>query len=86
MAIRKDLSVQKDDIESLFIEIKQVNTRNVIVGCMYRPPNRNPANFIEKINEIANKLKTEKKMCCVTEDFSLNPITNQHESRKTPPH
>ena len=44
---RKDaLSVIEDDFESLWIQIKNNKGKNIMCGCIYRHPNRNPNNFL----------------------------------------
>ena len=35
-------------IESIFVEIIVPQEKNIIVGCVYRPPNQNTALFLEK--------------------------------------
>jgi hypothetical protein len=35
----------KEYIESIFIEISQENSANIVVGCIYRPPNSDVALF-----------------------------------------
>ena len=36
-----------DVIESLFLEIIAPHGKNIVVGCVYRPPNQNTAMFID---------------------------------------
>ena len=43
---KDDLSVIEDDFESLWIQIKNNKGKNIMCGCIYRHPNRNPNNFL----------------------------------------
>ena len=46
-------------IESNFVEITVPQGKNIIVGCVYRPPNQNTALFLDKFNDISQlSLKT----------------------------
>ena len=46
---KDDLSVIEVDFESLWIEIKNNKGKNIMCGCIYRHPNRDPNNFFEYI-------------------------------------
>ncbi|CAH3046112.1 unnamed protein product, partial [Porites lobata] len=43
-------------IETLFVEINIPNGKNIIVGTVYRPPNYNTRDFLDKFNEILAKI------------------------------
>ena len=53
-------------IESLFVEINVPHGKNIIVGTVYRPPNRNVASFLDKFNDILSK------QCYIMGDFHLD--------------
>ena len=48
--VRQDLTVLTDQVEQLFIEIDKSALhvrKNVIVGIIYRPPDKDPVSFID---------------------------------------
>ena len=45
---------------------------NVIVGCVYRPPNQNTVMFIEKFNNILSLISKDNKHRYMMEDFNLS--------------
>ena len=58
---RHDLDVFKEkSIELVFIKILAKNGKHIIVGSMFRPPNGNCHEIIDELNEIINKIKSEK--------------------------
>ena len=46
-------------IESLFVEITVPHGKNIIVGCVYRPPNQNTALFLDKLNDILSHISKD---------------------------
>ena len=44
-----------ETLESIFIEIKVPNQKDIIVGEIYRPPNSNAADFVESLNVLLTK-------------------------------
>ena len=44
----------------------------MIIGVIYRPPNSDMGAFIEKLNELTESLKTERKVCYLLGDFNIN--------------
>ena len=44
---KDDLSIIEDDFESLWIEIKNNEGKNIMCGCIYWDPNRDPNKFFE---------------------------------------
>ena len=64
-------------VESIFIEIDNNRNKNVIVGCIYNPPDNN----IPKFNEYLNTLLTsiDHKPSYICGDFNIN-LLNHLES------
>ena len=63
---RNDISIFDDELESVFIKIdkSQLYTdKNVIVGIIYRPPNRDINTFNDKLGRIVDQIKSENKLC-----------------------
>lgn len=82
--IRSDLCRMSIAIECLFIEINQVNRRNIVIGCIYRPPNadRNTLDtFNNELCDILNILDLGKnKTILLAGDYNLDLIKqDSHE-------
>ena len=54
---RVDISV--DDIEALWFELSQPNSRKILFGAIYRPPNLDPLTFTESLKEMLNRRTNE---------------------------
>ena len=58
-------------MESLsVIEIVRLNTKTIVVGVIYRPPNTNA--FVSKHCEMVEILSRENKLCYLMGDFNLD--------------
>ena len=73
--IRNDLSYNvksyfPKDIENIFFELLLPNTKPVVVGPIYRPPNQ--ANFMEIFNENLSKVDTNNVKTYILGDFNIN--------------
>jgi exonuclease III len=70
---RNDLTKNIEDIiETKFIEIVNNNGKNLIIGVIYRPPNRNFATFESTMNTILEKIDKENKLCYLMGDFNVD--------------
>ena len=67
-------------IEPLFVEITVPHGKNIIVGCVYRPPNQNTALFLEKLNDILSHISKDNKQCYVMGDFNLDLLQYNHHT------
>ena len=76
--IRKDLnSVNEDGIESVFIEINMPFSKNIIVGTIYRPPNKKVEVFENAMNELLHKIDKESKICYLMGDFNIDLLKSE---------
>ena len=81
--LRKDLNLiaqpsVNDHSESIFIEILNPASKNVIVGNIYRA-HRSDANlFISDLDQCLNKITNENKQCYLSGDFNFDLL--QHEN------
>lgn len=67
------VDVNIDEVaESLFVEINRSQGKNVIVGVIYRPPNQNINEFINKYNELVTYVSKQNKLCYIMGDFNLD--------------
>ena len=58
---RQDLDVfEEGHTESIFIEVKSRNGKQIIFGSMYKPPNTSNEQFIKNLTEIVHKTKSVK--------------------------
>ena len=67
-------------IESLFVEITVPHGKNIIVGCVYRPPNQNTALFLDKLNDVLSYISKNNKQCYVMGDFNLDLLQYNHHT------
>ena len=72
--LRPDLQIYKSkELESVFIEILNENSQNIIIGCIYKHPNMEVSDFnefyLEKILKIITK---ENKKVVLMGDFNIN--------------
>ena len=74
---RTDLNVSHDHYETVWIEIKNKKSKNIICGSIYRHPHDNLVNFnnfLEYMETILNKLANEKDIY-ICGDF--NPLRSR---------
>ena len=83
--LRSDLQLG-GDVNSLFIEIHCSSTqikRNIICGCVYRPPNMPLKIFNELLSSMLNKLQHQNKHVYITGDFNVNTLARVNGSLAT---
>ena len=75
----------EESIESVFIEITRIPASNAkpIIGVIYRPPNTNFAQFVEKFEVILNDLNRSKKPCYIMGDFNIDLLMQDNANTKT---
>ena len=71
---RSDLNIsQAKELESSFIEIENKNSKNTIMGCIYKHPNMSITEFISDFLEpLLTKMFFEKKEVVPLEDYNIN--------------
>ena len=71
---RSDLNIsQAKELESTFIEIENKNSKNTIVGCIYKHPNMSITEFISDFFEpLLTKMSFEKKEVMLLGDYNIN--------------
>ena len=66
---------------SLFVEICIPNNKNILIGVIYRPPNGNPEEFLDKFSESLSSLtRANKPYCYLTGDFNLDLLKHETHS------
>ena len=79
--VRNDLKIGNDQetINSVFVEIDKNTTntkRNLIVGCIYRPPWVKIADFITALTPKLEKLRSENKYTLLMRDYNVDIALN----------
>ena len=72
--MRNDLSIELIDIDIIFIEIPKTNLNtntNILIGVCYRLPHVLATEFIEKLDEILQKLQRKKLLFNFVETSTL---------------
>ena len=73
---RKDLEFNEDaNHESIFIELKFENKKDLLIGCIYRHPSSTVSitDFADKhVEPILHKISLENKQCMIMGDFNIN--------------
>ena len=69
--IRADLT-SSTSFECLFVEICRPNLANMVIGCIYKPPNSDIDNFNFDLELLLVKLKAKNKFCAIAGDFNID--------------
>ena len=72
--LRTDLKIYKSkELESIFIEILNKNSKNTIIGCIYKHPNMEASEFNEYfLEKTLQKITKENKKVILMGDFNIN--------------
>ena len=73
--IRSELSTFNDQLESVFIEINKdalTTDKNIVIGVIYRIPNRNLKDFNTQIASVLEQLRIEKKLVYLMGDYNID--------------
>lgn len=70
---RVDIGV--DNIEALSFELSQPNSRKILFGAVYRPPNLDPLTFMESLEEMLNRRTNESIETVLLGDFNFDYIS-----------
>ena len=73
------LSTMSKTMESIFAEI-YMTEKNIIVGCIYRPPNSDMVKFIEEITILINKINKLNKHVYLMGDFNVDLLQYNNHS------
>ena len=71
--VRNDLKVYKSKkVESIFIKILNRNSKNKIVGCIYKHPSLQPPEFQNYLRNTLDTIALETKEAIIMGDFNIN--------------
>ena len=74
---RNDLKIQHIDFEGTWAGIKNDIDKNIICGCMYRHPRKNPESFFQYLDLTLSKISKENKEIYICGDFNLNLLNSE---------
>ena len=80
---RNDLNMFSADAETVFIEVdKSVfkTEKNIVIGLIYRIPNRDAKQFNDSLSNVLNLIKNENKLCYLLGDYNLNLLNSDTHS------
>ena len=69
-----------DNIETAFIEVDLGllgTSNNVIIGVIYRPPDKDMRQFNDLISDILSVIKSEGKSCFLFGDYNINLLNTE---------
>ena len=69
---RIDLKVQNDLFETVWIEIKNKDSKNILCGCVYRHPTADVDSFLNYLDTTLKKVTDEQKEIYICGDFNIN--------------
>ena len=74
-----DIQYEDASIESWFVEIK-LNTRHIIIGSSYRPPNTDPRQFVKMHKTLLSTLLKHNRSVIIGMDYNLDLLKSDHHS------
>ena len=72
--ILPNLAKNTENIETITIEIKNKNSKNILISSVYRPPCGNQSKFLEEIQQVVHNSKHSTKSFFLVGDFNLNSL------------
>jgi len=76
----ENLSIVSEILECIFIEL-EMERRNIIVGCLYRPPNSNMTIFNDEIYDLLKKLNNLNRDIYLLGDYNIDLLrSSTHQS------
>ena len=69
---RTDIKAQTDLFESVWIEIKNKQSKNIICGCIYRHPTQKISEFNNYLDATLKKISDENKEVYIFGDFNVD--------------
>ena len=73
------MSFKERELDLTLIEIQAKNSKQIIVGSLYRPPNTTECSLVDDLNELSHKVKQKKEMI-LGMDHNLNLLkSSEHK-------
>ena len=81
VVVRSDLNLIESFIECLFVELSGSTTHNILIGCIYRPPNSDLALFHLAVTNFLSKIDSKPyKTIAILGDFNLDLLKHDSHS------
>ena len=78
---RFDLKIQNVKYESVWIEISNKSSKNVVCGCIYRHPDYDNSDFIIYMENVLKLLAKENKEVYICGDFNIDLLKINKNSK-----
>ena len=80
---RPDLACDDLNVmESMFVQLPQKNSKDIVIGVIYRPPNTDVNLFLAKLSGILETINKENRACYLAGDFNIDLLNNkQHHGQ-----
>ena len=78
--IHSEINIMNESVESLFIEINVPNTKNIIIGVVYRPPSSNSNDFLVYLTDLLNSPLLVNKDVFIMGDFNINILMHNNNN------
>ena len=75
-----DLSTFTSDFKTLWIEIQNTKSKNILFCCAYRHPSSDIDKFNEHMQEIITKIENEKKLVFIMGNFNINSLNYENHT------
>ena len=80
---REDLKIKTKDYESVWVEIKNNKSKNIVCGCIYRHPRYHQVDFLEYMDSTLHKLTKEGKEIYVCGDINIDFLKTDTDKAST---
>ena len=77
---RDDLSTSDIDFETVWIEINNPKTKNILCCCAYRHPSSDIAKFTDHLQQALSSITKENKLIFVMGDFDINLLNYENHT------
>ena len=79
--IKADLSINNDNIEAVYMEIVNKNSKNILINTQYMQPAGIYSEFEKYLKDFTNKAKSNQKDLYIVEDLNLNLLDHSTNSK-----
>ena len=77
---RDDLSISNVDFESVWIEIENSKSKNILCCCVYRHPSSAITKFNDHLEETLHKVEKENKLVFIMGDFNIDLLIYEKDT------
>ncbi len=77
---RDDLSISNADFESVWFEIENSKSKNILCCCVYRHPSSAISKFNDHLEETLSKVEKENKLVLIMGDFNIDLLSYEKDT------